>query len=395
MAVGSRDISRRLNPADKLTEDLLIEILSRVPYKSLCRFKCVSKQWRGIISHPDHRKALPQFHLHDLAGFLYSSRDRSVGHFSLLRNFAHVSAGGRPRIRPSLPFLPDCELFNLLDSCNGLLLCRRFETFGSGAFDYVVCNPATEKWVALPGFFSKMQTARLGFDSAVSSHFHVFQFMEDGAADANADTEDDDDDDSDGHVKGVEIYSSKTGVWSHKDNGWGFARIVSDSKSAFVNGFLHLLAVESAVLAVDVEGTTWRVIPMPDDEDALIIDVDYGFIDLSRGRLYLANSDQHDPYKLSIWVLEDYTSEVWVLEHGVKYLNLFGVKNVQLGHEYHIVALHPQQNTIFLVYGHDKVLMSYEMDSGKVQFIHDLGHDSLEPYLPYVPLYSEALADWH
>ena len=60
------------------------------------------------------------------------------------------------------------------------------------------------------------------------------------------------------------------------------------------------------MVAVDVEGTTWRDIPMPDDEDAPIIDVDDGFIDLSRGRLYLANSDQHDLYKLSIWVLEDY-----------------------------------------------------------------------------------------
>jgi hypothetical protein len=48
---------------------------------------------------------------------------------------------------------------------------------------------------------------------------------------------------------------------------------------------------------------------------------------------------------------------------------------------------------IFLVYGHNKVLMSYEMDSEKVQFIHDLGHGTDEPYIPYVPLYSESLAN--
>jgi hypothetical protein len=48
---------------------------------------------------------------------------------------------------------------------------------------------------------------------------------------------------------------------------------------------------------------------------------------------------------------------------------------------------------IFLVYGHNKVLMSYEMDSGKVQFIHDLGHGTDEPYIPYVPLYSESFAN--
>ncbi|XBH97624.1 hypothetical protein VPH35_127274 [Triticum aestivum] len=391
MADGPKDIGNRRKPAEGLTEDLLIEILSRVPYRSLCRFKRVSKQWRGIISHPDNRKVLPQYHLQELTGFLYKRQHPITGCF-LGRNFAHVSAGDSPRIRPSLPFLPDCHQFHLLDSCNGLLLCRRFETPESWEFDYVMCNPATEKWVVLPGFFGNWQTARLGFDPAVSSHFHVFHFLEheiDGYPD-------DDDYESDGHVKGVEIYSSETRAWSHKDSAWGFpTRIARDSKSAFVNGFLHLITAEDAVVAVDVEGTTWRVIPMPDDPDAPAIDPAYGFIDLSQGRLYLANTDQHDKYRLSIWVLEDYDSQVWVLKHSVTYMHLFGVKYAHHGSQYHIVGLHPQQNMIFLVYGHDKKLMSYGIDCGKVQLIQDLGHDSVRPYLPYVPLYSDELADWH
>ncbi|XBI35705.1 hypothetical protein VPH35_121361 [Triticum aestivum] len=365
MADGPKVICKRRKPADSLTKDLLVEILSRVPYRSLCRFKCVSKQWRGIISHPDNRKVLPQYHLQELAGFLYER------HY-LVRNFARVSAGGRPRIRPSLPFLPGCDHFHLLDSCNGLILCRRFETADSWEFDYVVCNPATEKWVVLPGFFSMWHTARLGFDPVVSSHFHVFHFLEHEIAGYP----DGDDYESDGHVKGVEIYSSETGAWSHKDSGWSFpTRIAHDSKSAFVNGWLFLY--------------------MPDDPDAPTIDPAYGFIDLSQGRLYLANTDQYDKYKLSIWILEDYDSQVWVLKHSVRYIHLLRVKYAHLGSKYHIVALHPQRNMIFFVYGHHKRLMSYEMDSGKVQRIDYLGHDSVLPYLPYVPLYSEELADWH
>ena len=75
-------------------------------------------------------------------------------------------------------------------------------------------------------------------------------------------------------------------------------------------------------------------------------------------------------------------------------MHLFGEKYAHHGSQYHIVALHPQRNMIFLAYGHDKKLMSYDIDSGKVQFSQDLGHDSVQPYLPYVPLYSEELADW-
>lgn len=35
-----------------LTEDVLTEILSRLPVKSLLRFKCVSKQWKALIEDP-------------------------------------------------------------------------------------------------------------------------------------------------------------------------------------------------------------------------------------------------------------------------------------------------------------------------------------------------------
>jgi hypothetical protein len=36
--------------ADRLTDDLIVEILSRVPAKSLCRFKCISKHWLSLTN---------------------------------------------------------------------------------------------------------------------------------------------------------------------------------------------------------------------------------------------------------------------------------------------------------------------------------------------------------
>ena len=41
----------------------------------------------------------------------------------------------------------------------------------------------------------------------------------------------------------------------------------------------------------------------------------------------------------------------------------------------------------------DKTLMAYEMDRKEVCVICNLGYDCSKPYLPYVPLFLEALAD--
>jgi hypothetical protein len=37
--------------------------------------------------------------------------------------------------------------------------------------------------------------------------------------------------------------------------------------------------------------------------------------------------------------------------------------------------------------------MAYEMDRKEIRVIHNLGHDGSDPYLPYVPLFLEKLAD--
>ena len=43
-----------------LSDDLLVEIILHVPYQSTCCCKGVSRRWRDLLSHPDHRKKLPR-----------------------------------------------------------------------------------------------------------------------------------------------------------------------------------------------------------------------------------------------------------------------------------------------------------------------------------------------
>ena len=68
----------------------------------------------------------------------------------------------------------------------------------------------------------------------------------------------------DGQCVGVDIYSSKTIAWIFKESEWGEGSIVlrSKSRSAFLNGFMHMLEY-SAIVAMDVEGKIWRIIRKP------------------------------------------------------------------------------------------------------------------------------------
>ncbi|CAN6338396.1 unnamed protein product [Urochloa humidicola] len=394
MAGGSRSKQRRRrrkpNPAAQLTDDLLLEILARVPYRSLCRFRCVSTRWRALISDPDNRGKLPQ----TLAGFCYSGPPAAAAggsQESAPTRYCFTNVAGAS-CALTFSFLPDHEREGLvlMDGCNGLLLFQCYRFPDEDEFDYLVLNPVTEKWVAVPitrRWSSKLQTVRLGFEPAVSKHFHVFEFQ--------VDLDDDDYDAGDGHVLGVKIYSSTTGSWSHKQSGWSMEiSLEPDFKSVFVDGVLYVNARDSVVGSVDVEGKTWRIIDFPRSKDSPFFDTDVGFIDLSQGRLHLANDDDMVGDKLAIWVLEDKDSEEWTLKHTVSYKHLVRRKRVHFGfHEFIVVAIHPDRNMVFFVFGPERTLMSYDMDSQKVHIIRKLGRTESEHFLPFVPWFSNSLPD--
>uniref|UniRef100_M8BHH1 Uncharacterized protein n=1 Tax=Aegilops tauschii TaxID=37682 RepID=M8BHH1_AEGTA len=315
ITTGSMETALMSDLTAKLPGDVLVDIISRVPYKSTRCCKCVSTRWRDLIAHPDHREKLPRS---TLAGFFYRTFDMdrcqydSHGYRSLSGNWCPIDA--------SLSFLPNYKKIDLLDCCKGLLLCRCSKPYPETP-DYVVGNPATEKWVTVPAKeWSSDSYARLGFDPAVSSHFHVFELVPAAALNANLKF--------DYNIKEVGIYSSKAG-----------------------------------------------------------------------GQLYVA---YYGAAEASIWVLEDSSSEdYWTLKHNVSYLQLFGSRSKG---RYGVISVHPEDDVIFITVESKSTLsgdrlqlklFSYEIDSKELKFICDLGRISRRPYLSYVPLFSESLADEH
>ncbi|XP_037416889.1 F-box protein At5g07610-like [Triticum dicoccoides] len=376
------------SPVSDLSDDLLVEIISRVPYQSTCCCKCVSRRWRDLVSHPDHRKKLPRS---TLAGIFYQTF-RGERFPAMLCGYQSVSGNWCTSMDCSLSFLPNCKRVNmyLLDSCNGLLLCLCWNQPSEvNGFGYVVCNPATETWVTLPAttWSSKVRTARLGFDPSVSSHFHVFEFVSTtGVVDVNMQ----------GHDTGkktVGVYSSKAGVWT---NGvvWDSPLSISRfPRSIFFNKMLHFSSDNNLVVAIDVEGNH-RFIrgSMPDSTRGI------PNVYLSRGQLHLANESVSE---LSIWALEDFSSENWTLKHSVSHLQLLGREYSVFAGNYRVISIHPEHNVIFIVCEQLYMLtgpsltklMAYEMDSRELRFICDLEWGCRTPYLPYVPLLSEPFAD--
>jgi hypothetical protein len=165
-----------------LPDEVLEEILQRVPPRRLAACRRVCRSWRAAIDG----RGLVLAHLAPgpVRGMFVNFTENSKhGFFSR----AYTAAAPSPSIDGSLLFLPNTRAGYLsgrsrvLDHCNGLLLYEKEET------TRYVCNPATRRWATLPPrpphptagwrFFFR-DRLHLVFDPAVSLHYRVMFFPE-------------------------------------------------------------------------------------------------------------------------------------------------------------------------------------------------------------------------
>uniref|UniRef100_N1QWD8 F-box domain-containing protein n=1 Tax=Aegilops tauschii TaxID=37682 RepID=N1QWD8_AEGTA len=247
-------------PIERLNDDVLVEIISRVPSTQRWRCKRVCRRWLRLA------RTLPQ----SLAGFFYTSSNKERFPETAL-HFFNVSGGpGRPFIYPSFAFLPSRRRLDLLDCCNGLVLCR--------------CGKAI-----------KVYRARLGFDPAASCHFHVFVFSWGGR-----------------HRLGVDVYSSETGTWVYNEMRLGGdVNLFHNRKgTVFLNGRLHFHTLDYHVY--DSAGR-WL------SEGRLH---------------YANITQRNTGIKTVVYVLEDYDRREWVLKHTVKLSDMFDSKDYGIGFDW-------------------------------------------------------------
>ncbi|CAN6222527.1 unnamed protein product [Urochloa humidicola] len=461
--------SPKRSAVTSLPEDAVLEILARVPARSVYRSKCVSKAWRDLIEDPLNRKRLPQ----TLQGFFFIDKIYRW----------HIEFSGLParsvhlQIDSSLSFLmklPGIEALSFLDSCKGLLLLEHTQrSWAFGLLGYVVCNPATEQWEVVPrhntpplaSVRGPIRCNYLVFDPSISSHFHLVclefmhMFEKDGFVVEDEEEEEVGDEENDGYVHDywghhkqcidyyddgeeeelddveekeeekdekddkeeeegeemeavswtlVHVYSSETGKWTHMQSDWSQSQsgqakhdlegwhhyglgICRSSWCAVLNGMLHFIIMSQAqIVAVDVQGATRKIIPVPMVERKSWPKL--GYVAQSQGHLHYIN--RTSDAELFIWVLEDYDAQAWVLKHSVSFMELFGkTGHTSRKNDYSVVAMHPDANVVFIVQNWNLKLVSYELDHKLLTVIGTLENDpSTMHVVPYVPYFSESPA---
>ncbi|KAH0727717.1 F-box protein At5g07610-like [Solanum tuberosum] len=242
-------------------DDLLIEILLRVPIRSLLCFKTVSKRWLSIITNPQF-SILCHLNPNPAIGLLLPSA------YSLPINpqFDYVHFDKKNPLKPpfkNLKFIKNSSGISVLQSCNGLILCSNSPSRLAKA-NYYVCNPTTKHYTTLPKSVletenSKIHGISLAFDPLKSPHYKVV-CVRDSVS-------------SPQHYQ-IEIYSSQTGPWRLSGDD-PFIADVNFSKGVYWNGSIHWISTIGNLtsLCYNLDFESLGVMPMPslpDDQSTTI-----------------------------------------------------------------------------------------------------------------------------
>lgn len=240
-------------------EELMIEIFLHLPVKSLVRCKCVAKKWNYLITSPEFtRLRVPCFN--SARGLILHCSSFLINPFHEFVPFTLENPIQSPFHK--LNFVDDPYGIRILQSCNGLLLCRSFRVHDQPNGTYYVYNPTTQQFVTLPRLRGYRQTSKavigmkLAFDPWKSPNYKVVCIRM-----------------SDDQHYQVEIYTSETKKWrvvgppflARYDIGFAYTGV-------YWNGAIYWECGDNS-LRFNVEREMFEKFPMPsidrswDDDD--------------------------------------------------------------------------------------------------------------------------------
>nr|CAB3495853.1 unnamed protein product [Digitaria exilis] len=280
----------------ELTDDLIADVLRRLPPRSLAVSRCVCRSWRGLV---DARRLLRADLLPRSVGGIYSSE------------FFALPATG-PSISGHLEFIPG--FFEVLDHCNGLLLLT--ETSDDHAMSATLERGS--------GHGCQMEEADdqiecLVYDPTVSPHYKVF-LIPSHPDDQPKSMLDPDMKRSDSEWPpssyALQVFSSTTGCWEERsfvlEGGCSEEGGPITDIKVYWREALYVLCENGFILRMSMKNAKYRVLPMPSD-------VEYrNCLSLGKSEKGVYCAFEHECHGLRIFLLNESCGQVrWELKHLV------------------------------------------------------------------------------
>lgn len=302
----------------ELPSNIILDVLSRLPVKTLSKFKCVSKLWCQYISDVyfyrlHHSRSVQRpfsLLLHaELPPRVYESLcyyrievDATV-HLSSIDDQGQVMNNFTKEIKVDA----ETRCVTLLHCQNGDLVC-----IASGLRIYI-CNPSTQEFCELPEpspFFA--HTTYIGFGYLPSTKEYkvvrLFHKPPNGDVDLNCEV--------------LTISSTSCSPWRLLEDTCPFSTI---DKPAFVNGSLHWAIYPAFrfqgehMISFDLQAEKFSFLPAPycvHENKKRIIDLTIFRLVEVGGNLWLG-AYVDDGCMLDLWVMSDWNEFLWVKEHTI------------------------------------------------------------------------------
>ncbi|XP_054779236.1 putative F-box protein At3g10430 [Prosopis cineraria] len=287
-----------------LSEGIIINILKRLPVKSLSRFKCVCKRWKDVIKTPSF-----------IADHLQHSSQQKPS--LLMEWYADhglrlLDCGMQIREVQNAPLIDSLEDASIVGSCNGLLCVEIDEDDGSIP-PLLLWNPATTAVRHVPrnrnDFIDYHDWVEgFGFSPIVNDYKIVRTYAE----------FDDGFDDELKGVEAVEVFSLSRGSWEGIDIG-NLKGVNLHSDTVTANGAMFWFGSKlgskdegeddvEMIVSFDIAKEVFTLIPRPD--------LDYnadGMLTVYENKLAilcgLSEDDDEPSYLIGLWVLDEGTCE--------------------------------------------------------------------------------------
>ncbi|KAL5805211.1 hypothetical protein ACOSQ3_032011 [Xanthoceras sorbifolium] len=221
-----------------LPRELVVNILSKQPVKSLCRFRCVSKPWLALITHPQFAK----LHLSQTRGgrrlFLIgeSLYYVNIENISINANNANVAA-----TKVVFPWMESEAELVCIGSYNSLL-CITTDEYA----DLFVCNPSTRERKQIPDFDYYDASHGIGYIESIDDYKYVRIY--------------------DDAKKGIDVYSFRKDSWTNVQN--DFHGKYTTVWGVTLNGAIHWMFTgngPSVIGAFDLVEEKFKTLPLPYD----------------------------------------------------------------------------------------------------------------------------------